>query len=185
MDTNQQVDYFGSNQMEESVLIAQIEVKDLLDDFENRVLRGKLKRFNKNENSYEWYEVEGSKKILNEIGIIEILALVSSKVTKAAKLSWKEEEEIQREMYYFSMSLNELLGKRADRWELDIEVAKLIKESAVSLVWDILASSRKGFTAINIRTQYSKQDLSRSDSSEKKEKRGGFFSIPFLGGRNK
>ena len=56
------------------------------------------------------------------------------------------------------------------------KIAKSIKDSMVELVWDVLASSRNGFTAINLRTQYTRQDVSRNDSQQQTQKT--FLGIP-------
>lgn len=178
-------DYYGGlPPVEENMelLRLQLEVKNLLEDFEHRVLRGEYKHYDPKSGQEKWMPIPGAKKIINEIGIREILGRVIGKVTIAGKLTYKTDEEIYRDMFYFDMSITELVAKRAELWELDVETAKSIKDAAVDLVWDIVASSRNGFTAINLRSQYSKQDISRSDQAEQGDKKT-FLGIPLPGGR--
>jgi len=73
------------------------------------------------------------------------------------------------------MSLTEMISKRADYWDLDIETAKMIKDACVELVQSILFSARNGFTAINLRTQYTRSDVSRSEGQATQKT---FLGIP-------
>lgn len=165
---------------EQEFLKFTVDVTDLLEDYEHRVLRGEIKI--KDENGAEvWSYMEGSKKLVNEIGIRELMGAVIGKVNKAARLTYKDGEELYKDMFYFDMSITELIAKRSGLWELDIETAKLIKDSAVSLVWDIVAASRDGFTAINIKTQYTRSDITRQDGNAGSQPKSLFGFT--LGGR--
>lgn len=160
----------------------QIDVSEQLEDFEHRVLRGEYWIINKDTGEGSWDKlVPDADPIINERGVRELMARIIGRVTKAAKLSYKTEEEIYKDMFYFDMSITELIAKRSGLWQLDIETAKAIKDSAVELVWDIVASSRDGFTAINLRSQYSKQDISRTETEGAKQKT--FLGIPIGGKR--
>ena len=98
-----------------------------------------------------------AKPIINESGIREILGRLFGYCNVITKLSFYTDDEIYKSMFFFDMSLTELCAKRSDYWELDIEVAKSIKDAAIELVQSILFSARRGFTAINLRTQYTRQ----------------------------
>jgi hypothetical protein len=143
--------------------------------FEQRVLRGKYRVVNEETGKNEWVELVPDHKLMNELGVREIMAVLSAKITTEAKMTYKEEEEIYTEMFFADMSLSELFAKRCSNWEMDIEVMKSIKDACISLMWDSVTSARNGFTAINLRSQYMKQDVSRSDTSTN-QKSGGFLS---------
>jgi hypothetical protein len=161
----------GNNydQNNEEFIRIQIEVDDLLDDFEHRVLRGQYSQINDSSGKKEWISYsKDNKALINEQGIREILGRLIGMVNRAAKLTYKEDREIYLDMFYFDVSLSELIGKRSFNWEINIETAKALKDAAVELVWNIVTSSRTGFTAINLKSQYSKTDISRVDNTQNK-----------------
>lgn len=165
----------------ESLLKLQIDVEQDLKKFENEVLRGLIEVTNSKTGEKTWVPIAPKlKPPMNELGIREMLSRIRGRVTKIAKLSFKDDKEIYQDMFYFDMSITELIAKRSDKWELDMEIAKSIKDSAVEIVWDLLASSRNGFTAINLRSQYQRQDVTRMDQQSKEGK--SFLGIP-LGGK--
>lgn len=154
-----------------------IDCKQVLEDFEYRVLRKKIKVFDTKTNTEGWVDVaKGAKPIINEIGISEIMARLIPIVNKEVKMSYKLDEEIYKDMFYFDMSFTEMIAKRSGLWELDIEAAKSIKDAAVELAWATLASSRDGFTAINLRSQYNRQDIRRSDEASGSQRT--FMGLP-------
>jgi hypothetical protein len=166
-----------------SYLTQQIDVEAVLKRFENEILRGRIEEVNPQTGKVIFKLISPQDKPpVNELGVREILARMKARVTTIAKLSYKTEEEIYKDMFYFDMSITELIAKRSDKWEMDMEIAKSIKDATVELVWDVLASSRNGFTAINLRSQYQKQDISRTDYSTQQ---GGktFLGIPIGGKR--
>ena len=167
-------------QNEEEFLKLVIDVNDVLENFEHRVLRGEIKKMRRETGEEYWEPMPGSDQIVNELGVREIMSRVIGRVSKAAKLSYKEDEEIYKDMFYFDFSITELFAKRSDAWNLSLENAKSIKDSAVEVVWDILASSRNGFTAINVRSTYSRSDVSRTDQSQSGGNRT-FLGIPIPG----
>jgi hypothetical protein len=61
-------------------------------------------------------------------------------------------------MFQFHRTLIETFSLRADDWDLDEELIKPIQEACLSLVQDIIFSSRGGFTAMNIRSSYSRNE---------------------------
>lgn len=156
----------------------QIDVDRELKKFEYEVLRGMIEMKDTRTGEIKYVPIApGQKPPLNELGVRELLARIKGRVTTIAKLSYKKEDEIYKDMFYFDMSLTELIAKRSDIWELDMEIAKSIKDASIELVWDTLCSSREGFTAINLRSQYSRQDVSRSDITDKGGQRS-FLGIP-------
>jgi len=63
-----------------------------------------------------------------------------------------------------------------DKWEISLSDVEAIKESALRLVWDVAASSRDGFTAVNLRSQYQRSEVSHVDNKPKS--RGSFLGVP-------
>ena len=171
-------DYPTYPDKEQDQLRFQLDVKPILNDFEKRVLRGQYESINEKSGAVVWLPFdEDAQPIINEIGIREIMGRLLGYCNIATKLSWYSVDEIYKSLFYFDMSLTELIAKRADYWELDIETAKLIKDSCVELVQTILFSARNGFTAINLKTQYSRQDVSRSEGGMG-ESQKTFLGIP-------
>lgn len=168
------------DEREQELLKEIIEVKESLNIFEHRVLRGEIEIIDKNSNEKKWVLL-GKQPVVNELGVREIMAVLSSKVTKAAKLTYKTEEEVYKDLYYFHMSLAETFAKRASTWELNIELMKTILDACINLVWDVESMSKEGFLSINLRSQYTKSDVSRTDAQPQKS--GGFFSNLLGGGR--
>lgn len=166
-----------------SLLSQQLDVEVILKRFENEILRGRVEKTDPVSGKKFFSVISPTDQSpVNELGVREILARLKARVTTLAKLSFKTEEEIYKDMFYFDMSITELIAKRSDKWEMDMEIAKSIKDACVELVWDVLASSRNGFTAVNLRSQYQKQDISRTDNSNQSGGRT-FFGIPIGGKR--
>jgi len=90
-----------------------------------------------------------------------LLVLMKSAVTKISKLSCKTDEEIKQDMFYFHMTLISHMYQNFGKWDMDFSDVEAVKEAALRLVWDVSASSRDGFTAVNLRSQYSRQEVSR------------------------
>lgn len=141
-----------------------IDVEDVLDSFEHRVLRGEILKIDEESGKKEWTPMPEGHQMINETGVRELMSRIIGKVSKIARLTYKTDEEIMKDMFFFDMSITELVAKRCDSWGINVEVAKSLKDAAVELVWDISASSRDGFFAINLRSSYSRSDVSRVDS---------------------
>jgi len=169
---------YGQDEKEFLKLI--LDVDDVLENFEHRVLRGEIRKINMKTAEEYWEKPYDSAPPVNEIGVREIMARIIGRVTKAAKLTYKEDEEIYKDMFHLDMSLSELFAKRCDTWEMNIEVMKSIKDSCIEMVEDIVFSSRNGFTAINIKSTYSRSDVSRNEGDSKSGKRT-FMGIPLPG----
>lgn len=162
---------------EQEIIRLQLDVDKELKKFEHEVLRGMIE-ITDERTGLKRYEpiAKGRLPPVNELGVREILSRMKGRVTVIAKLSNKTDKEVYSDMFYFDMSITELIAKRSDVWDMDMEIAKSIKDSIVELVWDILCSSRDGFTAINLRSQYTKQDINRSDNQEGRSR--SFLGIP-------
>jgi len=166
---------------EQDQLRFQLDVKPILLDFERRVLRGQYESIDRRTGERTWVRFDpNAKPIINEIGIREVLGRLFGYCNVSTKLSWYSESEIYKNLFYFDMSLTELCAKRADYWEMDIETCKMIKDSAIELVQSILFSARNGFTAVNLRTQYTRSDVSRSEPNQAGKT---FMGIPLSSGR--
>ena len=59
--------------------------------------------------------------------------------------------------------------------EIDEELAKPLKECVLGLIQDIIFSSRGGFTAVNLRSQYSRHE--GISSSEEQQKNPGLLGL--------
>jgi len=165
------------NTSDQGMFKLQVDVSEELKTFENEILRGTVEKIDVETGKKAWVLIAPEEKPpVNELGVREIISRLKARVTKIAKLSCKTDEEIYKDMFYFDMSISELIAKRCDKWDMDIEIAKNIKDACIELVWDVLASSRDGFTAINLKSQYSRQEVSRIDNSEGQKR--SFLGIP-------
>jgi hypothetical protein len=168
---------------EQEFLKVQIDVTNLLEDFEHRVLRGEYKSTDIKTAQTSWKPMVANGALMNELGVRELMSRLVGKVSVIARLTYKEDEEIYKDMFYFDMSISELVAKRAENWDLDVEVAKSIKDACIDLVWDVVASSRNGFTAINLKSQYQKSDITRTDATSGGSQNKTFLGVPIPGTR--
>lgn len=160
----------------------QIDVERDLDKFTQEVLRGLVEVDDVATGEKRWTPIApGQKPPMNELGVRGILVLMKGAVTKISKLSCKTDEEIKKDMFYFHMTLVNSLYLNSDLWGIGLNDVEALKESAIRLVWDVAASSRDGFTAINLRSQYSMSEVSHLDNKPKS--RGSFMGIPLGRGR--
>jgi hypothetical protein len=143
----------------DSFLKAMIEVEETIQKFEMETLRRKRLHVDLKTKTKKWIPMaQGVPQICNELGICEILGLIRGRATVIGRLTKKTDEEIMKDMFQFDRSLIELFSLRADDWDLDEELAKPLKECVLGLIQDIIFSSRGGFTAINLRSQYGRQE---------------------------
>lgn len=165
---NPQEDYQGygsSQEPSDSFLKAMIEVEETLNKFEMETLRRKRLKADLKTRTKKWVSMaEGVEPICNELGISELLGFLRGRATVIGRLTKKTDEEIMKDMFQFDRALIELISLRADDWELDEELAKPLKESCVGLIQDIIFSSRGGFTAINLRSQYGRHETVSTQS---------------------
>jgi hypothetical protein len=183
MDNEENNVFDGSSYREQDpeFIRLQIDVERDLDRFTQEVLKG-LVEITDDKGEMVWVSVApGQSPPMNELGVRGILVLMKGAVTKISKLSCKSDDEIKNDMFYFHMTLVNSLYLNADLWEIGLNEVEALKESALRLVWDVAASSRDGFTAINLRSQYSMSEVSHSDNKPKS--RGSFLGIPL--GRGK
>ena len=155
----------------------QIDVEKDLDRFTQEVLRGMVEITDVDKGVKSWVLIAPEQKPpMNELGVRGMLVLMKSAVTKISKLSCKTDDEIKQDMFYFHMTLVSHMYQNFGKWDMNFSDVEALKEAALRLVWDVSASSRDGFTAINLRSQYSRSDVSRTDDSSKSGK--SFLGIP-------
>ena len=181
----QQQSYEGAPSYQEpdpEFIRLQIDVERDLDRFTQEVLKGLVEVEDPVNGEKKWVAIApGQKPPMNELGVRGILVQMKGTVTKISKLSCKTDEEIKKDMFYFHMTLVNSLYLNSDKWDIDLCDVEALKESAIRLVWDVAASSRDGFTAINLRSQYSMSEVSHMDNKPKS--RGSFMGIPLGRGR--
>ena len=147
----------------DSFLKAMIEVEETLQKFEMETLRRKRLVIDLKTKTKKWAPMaEGVKPVCNELGISEILGFMRGRATVIGRLTKKTDEEIMKDMFQFHRALIELIELRADDWDLEEELSKPLMECCVGLVQDILFSARGGFTAINLRSSYSRSETQTS-----------------------
>jgi len=169
--------YVNYDDQDTELIRLQIDVEKDSDRFTQEVLRGLVEIEDPNTGEKQWVPVApGQSPPMNELGVRGILVLMKGAVTKISKLSCKSDDEIKNDMFYFHMTLVNSLYLNSDKWGIGLSDVEAIKESALRLVWDVAASSRDGFTAINLRSQYSKSDVSHSDNKPKSKR--SFLGIP-------
>ncbi len=148
-----------------------IEVEETLSKFEMETLRRKRLRVDLKLKKKEWVPMaRGIKPICNELGIAEILGMLRGRATVIGRLTKKTDPEIMRDMFQFHRSMIDLFQLRADDWELDEELAKPLLETCIGLVQDIIFSSRGGFTAMNLKSQYHRQETASSTMGSDEQK---------------
>src|SRR6056297_1261495 len=147
-----------------------INVDKELDKFTIEVLRGKMRIIN-DKGQEEWIDRYNGKKIMSEKGVRGFLTILKGVVTKLSKLSNKTDEEIAKDMFYLDMRLSTAMYENGDDWELDLADFELLKESCIRLAWDVSASSRDGFTAVNLRSQYSRSETSNNNQEKTKPRK--------------
>lgn len=148
----------------DSFLKAMIEVEETLSKFEMETLRRKRLKVDIKLKTKEWIPMApGIKQICNELGISEVLGMMRGRATVIGRLTKKTEQQIMDDMFQFHRAMIELFQHRADDWELDEELAKPLLESCLSIVQDIIFSSVNGFTAMNIKSQYSRHENASSN----------------------
>lgn len=154
-----------------------IDVEKELKKFTMEVLRGKVEVINE-QGEKEWVDRVPGKKIMNERGVRGFLTLLGGTVTKISKLSNKTEDEIKTDMFYFDMRLTTAMYENVDEWEIELSEVEVLKEACVRLAWDVIASSREGFTAINLKSQYTRNESTRLDSPNQPQPKKIFGIIP-------
>ncbi len=151
--------YPQAQEVSDSFLKAMIEVEETINRFEMETLRRKRLKVDLKTKEKRWLPMaEGVNPICNELGISEILGMMRGRATVIGRLTKKNDVEIMSDMFQFHRAMIELFVLRADDWQLDEELAKPLLEACISLIEDIIFSSRDGFTAINIRTSYSRHE---------------------------
>lgn len=165
--------YYSNEPQSDIFMKFMVEVEDTLIKFKMETLRREMLVVDTNTKKKEWKPIaKGIKPVCNDLGIAEIMGMVRSRVTVIGRLTKKTDEEIMKDMFQFHRTLIETFSLRADDWELDEELIKPIQEECIALVQDVIFSSRGGFTAMNIRSQYS-----RHENANVSENNGGKKTI--------
>ncbi len=151
--------YPTTNEQSDTFLNLMIDVEDTLNRFKMETLRREILVVDVNLRKKEWKPVAvGIEPVCNDLGIAEIMGMVRGRVTTFGRLTKKTDDEIFKDMFQFHRTLIETFSLRADDWKLDEELIKPIQESCLALVQDIIFSSRGGFTAMNIKSSYSRNE---------------------------
>lgn len=155
----QEAYYSGSEAPSDLFLKTMIDVEETLTKFKMETLRREMLVVDLKSRKKSWKPIAtGVGPICNDLGIAEIMGMVRGRVTVFGRLTKKTDEEIMKDMFQFHRTLIETFSLRADDWELDEELIKPIQEACIALVEDVIFSSRGGFTAMNIKSQYSRHE---------------------------
>lgn len=158
-----------SQPIDDSFMKLLIEVEQDLTKFEMETLRRKRLHIDIKNKTKKWVPMaEGVEPVCNELGISEILGMLRSRVTVIGRLTKKTEEQIASDMHQFHRAMIEMFQLRADDWDLDEEMAKPLLESCIGLVEDIMYSCLNGFTAMNVKSSYSRHETSNGDNEPTK-----------------
>jgi len=169
-DYNTYQPYQSEVQPSDIFLKVMIEVEETLQKFKMETLRREMLVVDLNTKKKKWVSIARSVgPVCNDLGISEIMGMVRGRVTVIGRLTKKTDEEIMKVMFQFHRTLIETFSLRADDWNLDEELIKPIMESCVSLVEDVIFSSRGGFTAMNIKSQYSRHETASGDNQDNRK----------------
>ncbi|MDD4110148.1 MAG: hypothetical protein PHS54_01190 [Clostridia bacterium] len=158
--------YSGGDQPSDIFMMSMIDVEQTLDKFKMETLRREMLIVDLETRKKIWKPIaKGVKPVCNDLGIAEIMGMVRGRVTTFGRLTKKTDEEIMKDMFQFHRTIIETFSLRADDWELDEELIKPIQESCLALVEDVIFSSRGGFTAMNVRSQYSRHENANTTNS--------------------
>ena len=163
--------YPTSEPVSDVFLKLMIDVEETLQRFKMETLRRETLQVDIKSKTKKWVPISSNvSPVCNELGIAEIMGMVRGRVTTFGRLTKKTNNEIMSDMYQFHRTLIETFSLRADDWDLDEELLKPVQEECLALVQDIIFASRDGFTAINLRSQYSRQETANvSENSAKKK----------------
>jgi len=164
--------YYAGNEAPSDIFLkAMIEVEETLQKFKMETLRREILVIDTEKRTKKWAPISpGIKPICNDLGIAEIMGMVRGRVTILGRLTKKRDDEIMKDMFQFHRTLIETFSLRADDWELDEELIKPIQEACLSLVEDVIFSSRDGFTAMNIKSQYSRHETANMSDEQQQRK---------------
>jgi len=160
--------YSDNAQPSDIFIKSMIEVEETLQKFEMETLRRKRLSIDVEKRTKKWVPMaDGVDSVCNDLGVAEILGLLlRGRATVIGRLTKKTDEEIMKDMHQFHRTIIETFSLRADDWELEEELIKPLQEACLSLVQDIIFSSRGGFTAMNIRSQYSRHENANVTESQ-------------------
>ena len=162
--------YASDVQPSDIFLKAMIEVEETLQKFKMETLRREILMVDIQSKTKKWVPVSKEvKPVCKDLGISEIMGMVRGRVTVIGRLTKKTDEEIMKDMFQFHRTIIETFSLRADDWELDEELIKPIQEACVSLVQDVIFSSRGGFTAMNLKSQYTRHENTTGNIQDNKK----------------
>lgn len=161
---------------EKELLKIIVAVDEIMENFEHITLKGEYSVKDENQGKL-WKTHKFHRPIINDIGIAEIKAALSGIVNEKTPIGYISEEDFYKELFYFDMSVSEMFGKRCDVWDLDLEMAKTIKDAMVNIARTVLSMSKEGFTAINFKTQYQKHDIQRNEGTNTADNQKTLFGI--------
>lgn len=142
-----------------SMIIKQIDVHPELERFVKESLMG-LTLTKKPNGEYSWEQlIPNFKPPVNLLGVRGILMLLNGIITTANKLAYKTEDQVKVDMFYLHCVLVDHFYLHSSDWDLDDDDAPALKEAILRLAWDIASSSINGFTAINLRSQYTMSEI--------------------------
>jgi hypothetical protein len=158
--------YNNQDQPSDSFLREMIDVEKTLESFKMEVLRREKVIVDLKKKERRVVPIaNGINPICNDLGIAEIMGFIRAHVTTLARLTKKTDEEIMKDMFIVDRGFTETISLRADDWELDEDLTKKLHSEVINLIWDVKAASRNGFTAMNLKTQYSRHEQSNAQVS--------------------
>jgi len=163
--------YSGDQQPSDIFMKFMVEVEETLQKFKMETLRREMLVIDLKTKTKKWKPIaEGVGPVCNDLGIAEIMGMVRGRVTVIGRLTKKTDDEIMKDMFQFHRTIIETFSLRADDWELDEELIKPIQEACISLVEDVIFSSRGGFTAMNVRSSYSRHETANMSNEGETKK---------------
>jgi hypothetical protein len=171
-ESNNYSGYYASGEQPSDIFLkVMIEVEETLQKFKMETLRRENLVVDLKTKSKRWVPIaEGVGPVCNDLGISEIMGMVRGRVTVIGRLTKKTDDQIMKDMFQFHRTIIETFSLRADEWELDEELIKPLQESCLSLVEDVVFSSKDGFTAMNVRSSYSRHENTTMNGDEKEKK---------------
>ncbi len=144
---------------DDTVIARQINVQPELDRFVHESLLG-MTLVRTADGQAKWERLdEDFVPPVNQKGVRGILLLLNGVITTANKLAYKDESQVMKDMFYFHCVLMDHFYLNGSEWGLDDGDVTALKEAVVRLAWDIASASINGFTAMNIRSQYTMSEM--------------------------
>jgi hypothetical protein len=150
-----------------SMIIKQIDVHPELERFVKESLMG-LTLIQTKTGEMKWVPIDDDfRPPVNKRGVHGILMLLNGVITTVNKLAYKSENQVLNDMFYLQCVLVDHFYLNCDEWGLNDDDAPALKEAIIRLAWDIASASINGFTAVNIRSQYSMNEVTNEQRMSK------------------